>query len=187
MNQLLFFFFIIAALLQNVNGFHERVAGGAALSRNANSSTSRNERVRGHCAIAENLVVKDRVGSHHQDTRRTTSSALYASRQFRNVEEMLDSFREELVLINFMAVNCGPCRLQKKELATVSRSVGNSLHMLAIDTNRWPSVSSRFEVGKLPCLVAFKNGQILFRLEGYTKAEDVVERLRSIQEHHQYQ
>lgn len=187
MNQLLFIFFIIATLLQNVNGFHERVAGGAALSRNANSSTSRNERVRGHCAIAENLVVKDRVGSHHQDTTRTTPSALYASRQFRNVEEMLDSFREELVLINFMAVNCGPCRLQKKELATVSRSVGNSLHMLAIDTNRWPSVSSRFEVGKLPCLVAFKNGQILFRLEGYTKAEDVVERLRSVQEQHQYQ
>jgi hypothetical protein len=55
------------------------------------------------------------------------------------------------------------------------------LQMLAIDTNRWPSVTSRFEVAKLPCLVAMKGGEILFRIEGLTTAEDVVERVRAVQ------
>ena len=124
--------------------------------------------------------------------RSDRASALFASRQFRNVEEMLDSFHDQdLVLINFMAVNCGPCRLQKKELASVSRSVAD-LPMLAIDTNRWPSVSSRFDVGKLPCLVALSKGQVVFRLEGYTAAKDIVAQVKSVQEqqqrqpHHQY-
>ena len=117
---------------------------------------------------------------------RSQLPALYASRQFRDVEEMLDSFHEEMVLINFMALNCGPCKLQKKELASVGRAVGKSLHMLAIDTNRWPDVSSRFEVGKLPCLVALRNGQVLFRIEGYTKAEDVVAQLQSAQQQQEH-
>jgi thioredoxin-like negative regulator of GroEL len=55
------------------------------------------------------------------------------------------------------------------------------LQMLAIDTNRWPSVTSRFEVAKLPCLVALREGQILFRIEGLTTAADVVERVRAVQ------
>jgi len=128
-------------------------------------------------------VRNDRANPNHV---RSQSTALYASRQFRDVEEMLDSFHEEMVLINFMALNCGPCRLQKKELASVSRVVGKSLHMLAIDTNRWPDVSSRFEVGKLPCLVAMRNGQVLFRIEGYTKAEDVVAQLQSAQQQQEH-
>ena len=112
------------------------------------------------------------------------TTALFASRQFRNVDDMLDSLREDLVLLNFVAVNCGPCQLQKKELASVSQTfVGeDDLQMLAIDTNRWPSVSSRFQVGKLPCLVALRDGQVLFRLEGYVKAEEVVARVRSVRQ-----
>lgn len=122
-------------------------------------------------------------------------------RQFKNIEELLASFREEPVLIAFTAVNCGPCKLQKRELekaqkrlvvdkkasssttstATSSSSAtisGSSFpRVVAIDTNKWPHVGSRFHVGKLPCLVAILNGKVLFRLEGLTMAEDVVSRL----------
>ena len=94
---------------------------------------------------------------------------------------MMEAFREdELVLINFGAVNCGPCRLQKKELALVQRRLPPKVHLLAIDTNKWPAVGTRFSVGKLPCLVALRNGQVLFRLEGYTTADEVVARVQAM-------
>ena len=93
---------------------------------------------------------------------------------------MLDTFRSEPVLVSFTSVNCGPCKLQKKELAAVSQVVGTGFKMFAIDTERWPHVGSRFKVGKLPCLVVVKEGEVLLRLEGLTMAEDVLSGIRHI-------
>ena len=99
------------------------------------------------------------------------------------MEELLDSLTEPVV-ITFTAVNCGPCRLQKQELATFKRMLGddhngNSLRMLSIDTEKWPAVGTRFEVRKLPCVVVLKDKEVVARLEGLTSAEVLVERIRS--------
>lgn len=110
---------------------------------------------------------------------RTCSSRLCASFKFKNVEEMLDNFREEPLLISFTAINCGPCKLQKKELQAVSKLVGAKFNMVAIDTDRWPRIGTKFSVGKLPCLVVLKNGVVLARLEGLTKAEVVADQVRA--------
>jgi thioredoxin 1 len=116
--------------------------------------------------------------------RRRTNPATVASKspssKFKNIEEMLDTFRAEPVLVSFTSVNCGPCKLQKKELAAVSQVVGAGFKMFAIDTEKWPNVGSRFKVGKLPCLVVVKEGEVLLRLEGLTMAEDVLSGIRPI-------
>jgi thiol-disulfide isomerase/thioredoxin len=100
--------------------------------------------------------------------------------KFKNIEEMLDTFRSEAVLVSFTSINCGPCKLQKKELAAVSETVGSDFKMFTIDTEKWPHVGSKFKIGKLPCLVVVKEGEVLLRLEGLIKAEEVVSRLRPI-------
>jgi len=92
---------------------------------------------------------------------------------------MLETFRDEPLLIAFTAKTCGPCKLQKKELAEVCQRVGNSFRVIAIDTNKWPHIGSRFKVGKLPCLLVLKNGEIQFKLEGLVRAEEVLERVRA--------
>jgi thioredoxin 1 len=117
-----------------------------------------------------------RASSDAPETRRPKSP----SSKFKNIEEMLDTFRAEPVLVSFTSGNCGPCQLQKKELAAVSQIVGSGFKMFAIDTEKWPNVGSRFKVGKLPCLVVVKEGEVLLRLEGLTKAEDVLSRLGPI-------
>ncbi|KAL7566173.1 hypothetical protein ACA910_011248 [Epithemia clementina (nom. ined.)] len=106
------------------------------------------------------------------------SSKLRASLQFKNVEQMLENFGDEPVLIVFTATNCGPCRLQRKELSTVKKDF--PLTMVAIDTDRWPHVGSRFHVGKLPCLIALRQGEVLLRLEGLRTADDIISNMRTL-------
>jgi thioredoxin-like negative regulator of GroEL len=113
------------------------------------------------------------AGSDVAGTRRSKS-------KFKNIEDMLDTFRAEPVLVSFTSINCGPCKLQKKELAAVSQIVGSDFKMFTIDTEKWPHVGSKFKIGKLPCLVVVKEGEVLLRLEGLIKAEEVVSRLRPI-------
>ena len=114
---------------------------------------------------------------------------------------MLSSFHEEPVLIAFTAVNCGPCKLQKQELAAFRdmmmmgkdaegesrnehRSGGGGgtgllLKMIAIDTEKWPHVGTRFAVKKLPCVIVMKDNRMVLRLEGLTTAEVLAEQVRS--------
>jgi thioredoxin 1 len=110
----------------------------------------------------------------------TTRRSKSPSSKFKNIEEMLDTFRSEPVLVSFTSVNCGPCKLQKKELAAVSQVVGAGFKMFSIDTEKWPNVGSRFKVGKLPCLIVIKEGEVLLRLEGLTMAEDLLSGIKPI-------
>ena len=113
------------------------------------------------------------VLQHPHVTRLHCSAA-----SFKNVQDMLDSFHEGPLLISFHAVNCGPCRLQRKELRSLSRLVPE-FRMVSIDTNRWPQVGSHFSVGKLPCLVIYKDGEVMDRLEGLVMAEDLAQMVRT--------
>ena len=112
--------------------------------------------------------------------RTGSSTALLASFKFKNFEDMLESFHEEPVLVAFTSIHCGPCKLQKKELQTASKMVGEGFKMFAIDTEKWPHVGQKFKVGILPCLVVVKHGQEIVRLEGLTKAEEVVAHLENL-------
>jgi thioredoxin-like negative regulator of GroEL len=100
--------------------------------------------------------------------------------RFKNFEQVLDTFREEPVIIYFTTAKCGPCQLMKKELEVVRKMIGDELKMFSIDTEKWPQVGSRFQVARLPCLVVFSEGEIKLRLEGVNKAESVVEQVRTL-------
>jgi thioredoxin-like negative regulator of GroEL len=102
----------------------------------------------------------------------SSSSSLTA--KFRNLEEMLDAYSQEPVLVYFTSLTCGPCKLQTRELAAVRDAQEISFPILQIDTKKWPHVGSRFKIGKLPCLLVLQDKQVLARWEGLTKAEDIV-------------
>ena len=113
-------------------------------------------------------------------SQRSSRTALHSTPlKFQNFDSMLDAFRDEPVLIYFTSMACGPCKLQKKELSTVQETIGVNafLKVLTIDTERFPQVGIRYGIGKLPCLIFIKKREVLLRLEGLTKAEDIVEYL----------
>jgi thiol-disulfide isomerase/thioredoxin len=53
------------------------------------------------------------------------------------------------------------------------------LKMLAIDTEKWPHVGlAWFKVSKLPCVVVLRNKRVVARMEGLTRASDLLEHVR---------
>jgi len=120
------------------------------------------------------------ASSSHEKSSATALNA--ASRiKFKNLDDMLDSFPREPVLVYFSSANCGGCHLQKKELSALRIQMGdNALKILSIDTEKWPHVGKRFQIRSLPCLLVIKDKQVLLRLDGLTKADDLVEQMRSL-------
>jgi thiol-disulfide isomerase/thioredoxin len=85
---------------------------------------------------------------------------------------MIDSLEHETVLVAFMSGNCGPCKIQKQELATLAQR-GESLKMLRIDMNQFPKLGTKFNIGKLPCILVLKNKEVIMRADGLITAQDL--------------
>jgi thioredoxin-like negative regulator of GroEL len=114
------------------------------------------------------------------ENNKSRQLSLNSSSKFKDVDDMLDAYQMEPILIYFSQKNCGPCKLQKKELSIVQKIMGDkALKILAIDTEKWPHVGSRFRIGKLPCLLVLRNKEVVTKLEGLTRAEDLVRHFHS--------
>jgi thiol-disulfide isomerase/thioredoxin len=128
---------------------------------------------------------REMVSSRDCLHRASRTTALYStsSLKFKNFDRMLDAFQGEPVLVYISSKICGPCQLQRKELATARTMLDSSnssfIKILTIDANTFPQVGVRFSVTKLPCLLFIKDGEVLLRLEGLTKAEDLINLYRA--------
>jgi thioredoxin-like negative regulator of GroEL len=67
----------------------------------------------------------------------------------------------------------------KKELRAVREEIPD-VHVFAVDTEKWPSLSARYKVAGLPTLVIFYQGEILHRIEGVETAETLTHLVKTI-------
>ena len=70
--------------------------------------------------------------------------------KFKTFEDFLlqhsDSHHGQLTLVTFASPACGPCKKMKEELVTVKESIGDLVTMATVDSNKYPSLSSRYEI-----------------------------------------
>jgi len=133
-----------------------------------------------HLSTENGMTTSSSEASVPTASRRKGNSSSSKSLKFKNFDDMLDSLdAKEPVLIAFGAANCGPCKLQKQELAAFQKqqqtTSSGPIRMLSIDTDKWPQIGSRFDLTKLPCLVVVKNKQVIARLDGLVRADELAE------------
>ncbi|KAF5068474.1 thioredoxin [Proteiniclasticum sp. QWL-01] len=77
----------------------------------------------------------------------------------------------ELVLVDFWASWCGPCKMLGPIFEEVSGEVaGVTFAKLNVDEN--PSTAARYRVGSIPTVLAIKNGRVVDTMVGFKpKAE----------------
>lgn len=78
---------------------------------------------------------------------------------------------EGLVLVDFWASWCGPCKMLGPVYEEVSNEIdGVRFAKLNVDEN--PASASRYRVGSIPTILAFKGGQVVDTMIGFKpKAE----------------
>lgn len=77
---------------------------------------------------------------------------------------------DKLVLIDFTAEWCGPCKMMKPILEELRQRLGDKIRILKIDIDRSPAVSDAFNIQSVPTLMLIRNRNILWRQSGVMQA-----------------
>jgi thioredoxin 1 len=84
---------------------------------------------------------------------------------------------EKLVLVDFWAEWCGPCKMIAPVLDQIAADHPEKLRVAKINIDENLELARRFEVMSIPTLILFKNGEPQIRIIGYKGKGHLLEEL----------
>ena len=74
--------------------------------------------------------------------------------------------KNKVVLVDFWATWCAPCRMMAPVLNDVASELSGNLHVGKVNIEQYQSLAQKFKVRSIPTLILFKNGTEINRFVG---------------------
>lgn len=91
-----------------------------------------------------------------------------------NSEEFVEEAKEGIVLVDFFANWCGPCRMLSPVLEEIEEDV-EEIRVVKIDTDENGPLAMKYGVQSIPNVIIFKDGVVVDRMIGFQSKEDIME------------
>lgn len=106
------------------------------------------------------------------DNRVTTSTGMTTA-QYR---KLLKS--DKLVLIDFYAEWCAPCRKMKPDLEAISAEMKDKVTVVRIDAEANKALAKELKVDALPVLFLYQKGKLIWTKRGYASRKEIEKQLQ---------
>ena len=87
---------------------------------------------------------------------------------------------DSLVLVDFFATWCGPCKTMAPILKDFSTQMGDRVRVIKIDVDKAPATAETYKIQSVPTLILFKAGEILWRQSGVVQKNQLVKLINEL-------
>lgn len=95
-----------------------------------------------------------------------------------NQKDFENEIKEGVVLVDFFATWCGPCRMMGAILEEVDKEIEGKAKIVKIDVDQNQDLAKRFGVMSIPTLILFKNGQMVQKSVGVMQKNQCVDLIK---------
>lgn len=119
---------------------------------------------------------------------------LFARYRMKNIPSVADSekiltltdknfqhqTKNKLVLVDFWASWCAPCRIMAPVLNEVAEELSGNSQVGKVNIEEYQSLAQKFQVRSIPTLILFKNGKEINRFVGVKNKEFILQQINKI-------
>lgn len=84
------------------------------------------------------------------------------------------------VLVDFWATWCGPCKMLLPIVEELAQEFEGKIKVCKVNTDENMSLSSKFQITSIPCLIIFKNGKPVNKLVGFRPKTAIIQELNNV-------
>lgn len=85
---------------------------------------------------------------------------------------------ERLIIADFWAPWCGPCRSMAPAFEEAARTFALKVQFVKINTEEHPSLGGRFGIRSIPTVIAFRNNRMIDQFSGALPASEIIKWVR---------
>ena len=122
-------------------------------------------------------MMRWRAANMPETTDNTTTKSAVAEMTMAQYQELLNT--NKLVLVDFYADWCSPCKKMKPYLDEISNDMKAKVVVVRIDADVNKTLAKQLKVDALPVLLLYKAKKIVWSNKGYISKEEVVKKIKS--------
>lgn len=82
-----------------------------------------------------------------------------------------------LVLVDFFADWCGPCRSLTLELEKLQLKLPASLTIVKVNVDESPELAAQYQVRSIPALFFHQSGDVIYKTTGFKTVNDLLDQI----------
>ena len=86
---------------------------------------------------------------------------------------------EKLVIVDFWATWCGPCRMLSPLLDEVEEEMADKITVVKVNVDDAEEIAMRYRIMSIPTLLFFKKGELVDRTVGAMPKSTLVEKIEA--------
>lgn len=95
----------------------------------------------------------------------------------KEFDEVIKS--KKVVLVDFFATWCGPCRMLSPVLEEVLEESKGEFDIVKVDVDESYDLAKKFGVMSVPTMIIFQDGVETDKMIGYRQKDDILEEIKS--------
>lgn len=80
----------------------------------------------------------------------------------------------QLVLVDFFATWCQPCKMMHPILKQVKDVLGDRIRIIKIDVDTHSALAMKYQIQSVPTLMLFRKGEVLWRASGVIQKAELL-------------